>query len=213
MPTARSTPAMSHHPLRWRVARIGMAVVVAAGLASCSDGPEPDAVATSNSPAASGCPSSAGTPDRAEPGQAGPTPAPVAFGRAASTVGAGFDVEFTVFDYKQPAGSACPDADRPGHQWAAMDVQACAKALPAGFDFVLGWSPWSVAFADGTTARTAAANLPGFEKPGYPEPEVLPVGQCRRGWITVSVPAGVRPVTVVYRAVSDVHAWTVPPPS
>ena len=50
MPTARSTPAMSNHPLRWRMARIGMGVLVAAGLASCSDGAAPDAVATSNSP-------------------------------------------------------------------------------------------------------------------------------------------------------------------
>jgi hypothetical protein len=201
------------------MARIGMAVLIAAGLASCSGGDEPDAAAASNSPAASACPSATGTPDRAGTGRAprdaaGARPSPVAFDRAASTVGAGFDVEFTVFDYKQPAGSACPDADHPGHTWAAVDVQVCAKALPAGFEYVLGWAPWLLAFADGTTIRTGAANLPGFEKPGFPEPEVLPAGQCRRGWITMSVPAGERPVTVVYRSAgSELHAWTVPPPS
>ena len=135
----------------------------------------------------------------------------VSFGQPSSTRGAGFDVEFTVFTYKQPAGSACPDPYHPGYEWAAVDVQACAKALPAQFEFVLGWSPWSLTFADATFARTAAVDFPGFEQPEYPDSKVLPVGQCSRGWITMSVPKGKRPATVLYQPITEVHTWTIPP--
>jgi hypothetical protein len=203
---------VSNHPLRQRLAQIGIIALIA--LAGCSDGRQPgDVVGTTET----ACPSFDSPPDNAEPRPAASAPAgplaPVPFGRSNSTVGAGFDVEFAVLGYKQPAGSACPDPDHAEHEWAAVDARACAKALPAGFDFVVAWAPWAFAFADGTVVREASVNFPGFEEPRYPGHKVLPVGECVRGWITMSVPKGERPVTVLYWPVTEVHAWTVPPPS
>jgi hypothetical protein len=196
------------------MAHAGISALVAIAAAGCTAGRQPGAPATPSAPATRICPTSERAPSDAQTGQAPDDPrAPVSFGQPSSTVGSGFDVEFTVFDYKQPAGSACPNPDHPDHEWAAVDVQACAKALPAGFAFTLAWTTWSLAFADRTTADIAPIDLPGFEQPRYPDHQVLTVGQCRRGWITMSVPKGKRPVTVLYQPVDEVHAWTVPPQS
>lgn len=209
--------------LQRRMAYVGVGALVAITLAGCVGNRESGDAAAPDRPSARSCPS-VDTPlgDDAGPGRPPSAPAgiasakrlaPVSFGQPSSTVGAEFDVEFTVFAYKQPAGSACPDPYQPGYEWAAVDVQACAKALPAGFEFVLGWPPWSLMFADGTVAGTAQVDFPGFEQPQYPDSEVLPVGQCTRGWLPMSVPTGKRPATVVYEPVTEVHTWTIPPHS
>jgi hypothetical protein len=48
-------------------------------------------------------------------------------------------------------------------------------------------------------------------EPKYPDGKVLPVGRCERGWISFPVPPGKRPTTVLYRPITEVHAWAVPP--
>ncbi|GAA1033787.1 hypothetical protein GCM10009557_36650 [Virgisporangium ochraceum] len=92
-------------------------------------------------------------------------------------------------------------------------MRTCPRTLPRGLEYVAGWSVWSVAFADGTTASIGTRTFPGFEEPRYPDGAAVPAGQCARGWITLPVPKGKRPTMVLYRPVGDVHAWTVPPPS
>jgi hypothetical protein len=199
------------------VALVSVAALVALGPAGC-DGSRTGAA---DGRPARECPSSNstqnGAADRDDPDPAttasGEPLAPVSFGQPSSTVGAGFDLEFTVYGYKQPAGSACPDPDHPDHEWAAVDVEVCAKSLPDGFEYVVGWSPWSLASADGTTAHISTFLFPEFEQPQYPDGRILPLGECQRGWITFSVPKGKRPATVLYQPVGERHAWTVPPRS
>jgi hypothetical protein len=196
------------------MAYVCMTGLVALALAGC-DGRQPGTAGTKASRAPRHCPSpesESGT-HQSTPDPVASIAAPVSFGQPSSTVGAGFDLEFTVHGYKQPAGSACPDPYRPDNEWAAVDVQVCVKSLPDGFTYVVGWAPWSLAYADRTAARISGWTFPDFEQPQYPDGKVMPMGQCARGWITLSAPRDKRPVTVHYQPVGEVHTWTMPPGS
>lgn len=186
--------------------RVVVLVLLAYVLTGC-DEPQPDAATPT--PTASACPSQ--KPD-AIPERTLPTGlAPVALGQPQSTAGSGIDVELIVYAYKQPAGPACPNPGHPGHTWAAFDLRACVKAIPAGFDFRLGWAQWRLVFADGTTTRPNPRSVPGLEQPEYPDGKALSTGQCERGWITLPVPVDKRPTTVLYFPISEARAWAVPP--
>jgi len=198
--------------LRRCVAHVGLAALVGLALAGCA-GRQPDTAVTEGDRAARHCPTPEpeyGTrPDTPDPSASIAPPVPV--GQTSSILGPGVDLEFTVHGYKQPAGAACPDPNHPDNEWAAVDVEVCANAVPDGHGFVAGWSPWSLAYGDGTTAGISGWMFPDFEQPQYPDGKIVPLGQCTRGWITLSAPPGKRPVSVLFQPNGLLFRWTMPP--
>lgn len=112
-------------------------------------------------------------------------------------------VKVTAFSWKTPAAKKelqPSELDWPdGYVWAALDVQVCLPAT-ADDDSSLSSFPWTVRFADNSTAEFAdVTGMTGWPKPQYPMGDRrTPAGSCVRGWITFATPAGARPVMAVY---------------
>jgi hypothetical protein len=124
-----------------------------------------------------------------------PLPSGHRFGESVSST-TGF-VGATVFNYVEPvAPSAAPPSA--GHDWAAVDVQACA--LPGSvFQVTVSQAPWSLRFSDGTAAVPSNVDGAQFPQPRYPStPSTLQSGECLRGWLVFEVPTGRPPIVVRY---------------
>jgi hypothetical protein len=99
------------------------------------------------------------------------------------------------FAYKQPVATTAPKPEQEGYEWGAIDVRTCALVD----EIVVSTRPWMVAYADSTMARASSTGYQQFPEPLYPWGEQpVPKDRCVRGWITVPVPAGKRPVTIQY---------------
>lgn len=109
------------------------------------------------------------------------------------------------YAYKQPVAAKAPKPDQDGFEWAAADVEVCAKE--AGF---LNNSVWVLIYADHTRFEPSSVGYRQFPEPEYPWADTdVTAGQCVRGWITFAVPAGQRPVTVHYQPDGFQADWQV----
>lgn len=111
-------------------------------------------------------------------------------------------VRAAVHGYRQPVegGGAVPA----GYVRAAAEVEVCA----VGSAVQAAWEPWSVVYADGSSAgATGSASL----TPSFPaDRRAIPPGQCVRGWIGFTVPGQGRPSVIEYQPSDDVVDWAVP---
>jgi hypothetical protein len=121
-------------------------------------------------------------------------------------------VTVTVYAYRVLHSSNPPQ--RKGYEYGGADVRGCVIKSPTGVPVGLSWNPWSVAFADDTTANAADSWSPDdFQVALYPASDrVTKPGHCVRGWIIFEVPKGKKPARVVYAPVSASAPteWAIP---
>ncbi len=139
----------------------------------------------------------------AGPTKAAATSAPAAKPKAGQEVALPSGLKVTVFAWQSPVAKKTikpSELDWPnGYVWGALDVQVCLPAdAPDGSS--LSSAPWTVRFADNTTAEYAdVTGLTGWPKPQYPMADrAVPAGSCTRGWITFAVPGGATPSAALY---------------
>ncbi len=101
----------------------------------------------------------------------------------------------TAFAFKQPVAQNAPRPEQAGYEWAAIDVRVC----PLIDRVYVNRLPWALVYADSTNARPSSIGYQQFPKPEYPwGDQVVPNGQCVRGWITFDVPTDKRPTMIQY---------------
>jgi len=90
-----------------------------------------------------------------------------------------------------------------GKEFATIDLKGCAG--PA--DDPRGFNPFdfTLAMSDSTRIETA---IVGRDPSLHSAP--LQANDCIRGWVTFEVPAGQRPVAVVYTSGRNSAKWVVP---
>lgn len=122
-----------------------------------------------------------------------------------------------VISYKQPVPGVVPpdeaDGMEPGATWARIDVSLCVTKVKPGFNVSVSQEPWSLGFADGSTAEITGSEGGDFPRPEFPnDMRELRPGHCSRGGIMFPIPKDQRPTVVTYapQAFDEPAEWTVP---
>lgn len=107
----------------------------------------------------------------------------------------------TVYGYRHNVARSAPRPEgQPGYVWSAADVKVCggrSDEFPNGI--IVTTNPWTLVYADDTTAEASSTGYEEFPEPGFPFGEkALSPGRCVRGWITFPVPGKKWPVAVEY---------------
>lgn len=115
----------------------------------------------------------------------------------------------TVLDYKQGFTSHVDPKDAGGgDEWAYIELKTCSTR---GTFFATA-GPWTLAYADSSRVKPAGFHPVDFPRPEYVDGTKLTDGKCLRGKLGFTVPAGLRPDTVVYapESVDLPQEWAVP---
>jgi hypothetical protein len=124
----------------------------------------------------------------------------------------------TVYAVKQPVATNATAPDQPGYVWGAADIKICAGTGDGGTmtGISITSEPWSLVYADGSSATPSSVGYQQFPKPEFPWGDhALLWGQCMRGWLVFPVPASQKAATVEYRpsqsyeGVPAVTTWTL----
>ena len=113
------------------------------------------------------------------------TSVPARLGRSAQ----GDGMTVTVLAYEQPVRSDVY-LPSPAQEYAVMQVSMCATA-PTVTNTV-----FTAVMADGSRHKSVLAEFDGYQ-PHLHAFAALAPGDCLRGWVTLSVPIGQRPVHVI----------------
>ncbi|WP_173264455.1 DUF4352 domain-containing protein [Streptomyces pacificus] len=119
--------------------------------------------------------------------------------------------DVAVLDYKQgikSVVSASEESGTEGYEWAYIELKTCSITGT----FIADWTPWSLAYTDGSRVDPSSTTYRDFPKPEYPGETTLTSGKCVRGKLVFAVPSDSRPDTVVYAPFGlDIpQEWTVP---
>jgi hypothetical protein len=200
------------HPLP-RKRRSGLVIAVAAGAIVLMAGTAAATVAltANNDPSAGRAPAPASvsstTAAPPPPPAAIPSPTPPAvhhFGEEVTEPDA--TGRYAVFGFKQPVARTAPRPDQDGFEWAAADVQVCARAD----NVFVNRAPWYLVYADHTTINSSGTGYGQFPEPAYPWGDTaVPNGHCVRGWIVFPAPIGKAPVAVQHNIPTSVVDWSV----
>ncbi|MEV4510757.1 hypothetical protein AB0K00_17515 [Dactylosporangium sp. NPDC049525] len=171
-------------------------------LAACGSTETPNAattIAAATSPASS---TVAATTSPAAPSPSSTIAAGPKLGTAQPFSSDGSSARLTAFSVRQPTALKAPKPQAAGMEWASADVQVCADVLGPNYDYLYVTNdPWSLVYADGTTATPSSVTYQQFDAPEYPITDrTIKVGRCIRGWVTFTAPAGKKATMVEYQS-------------
>lgn len=183
-----------------------LALAVLALAAACSTPPaSPSASVAVETPA----PSSA-TPS-------GPSTMSAAAGQTQTHTSDGVESTVTVLRMRRPLPVVIPLdphlPETPGHEYVAVEVKWCLVKSSLSDPITVSWSPWSLAFHDGTVVEALSSwSAEWWGVPLYPAVDhVVRPGRCVRGWVPFEVDKRARVERVEYAAGvgGDVLEWRV----
>jgi hypothetical protein len=100
--------------------------------------------------------------------------------------------------YEQPVKGTQPqkpDAALGGDTWSTVNVKVCNVSGP---NINVSQTPWSLAYADGTSVETTGLSGGDMPKPEFPMDKAVKAGRCAAGLIAFPVEGSKTPVRVVY---------------
>lgn len=185
----------------------GLALLAALTLASCADdsgntnteatpGKSTSSAATASEAMTTSAPGSSPPSTSTEPERAPGTPD---VGEHALDVGeprAGLEVTTTLLEVSDPYPPSQHRRPDPGNRFVGLILRTCVKKDASATAMSTHQDEFSFVDEAGNNWTDAGPNWVNFPQPTYPTyREVLP-GQCVQGWLAVSLPHDVRPVTV-----------------
>ncbi|MEU8031953.1 DUF4352 domain-containing protein [Streptomyces sp. NPDC049099] len=109
--------------------------------------------------------------------------------------------------YKGPQPQK-PEDFQGGDTWATAEIKVCNIK---GTSFPVDQTPWSLAYADGTSIQVTGSTGGDMPKPEYPMDKTLMSGRCARGLVAFPVPSSKRPERLVYQpGDGQPTEWAIP---